>query len=184
MVALSTQISVRRELDAGAVQDLVVQIEIANQQALIEIDQQRLSTAVRRVLADASIQQGEISIAVVDDGAIRELNRRWLGHDEATDVLSFLLEQDGDSLDGEIIVSAETALREGAGYNWTAADELLLYVIHGALHLVGHDDASEHERLAMRDRERHYLAGFGIEPHDAAVGSTDERQHALKEQGS
>ena len=95
---------------------------------------------------------------------MHELNRQYLEHDYPTDVLSFVLEFDetSKSLDGEIIVSSDYAAREAARYGWTANDELLLYVIHGCLHLVGHDDTTPAAKRAMREAEVRLLAGFGL----------------------
>jgi probable rRNA maturation factor len=95
---------------------------------------------------------------------MQELNRQYLEHDYPTDVLSFVLAEDAaaKSLDGEIIVSADYAAREADRYDWTAGDELLLYVIHGALHLVGHDDATPMGKQAMREAETKYLRQFGL----------------------
>ena len=92
--------------------------------------------------ADGIPGKATISVAVVDDDAISELNGEFLGHQGPTDVLSFVLEQGEDFLDGEVVVSAETAQRAAAEFGWSAAEELLLYVIHGALHLAGYDDAT------------------------------------------
>ena len=79
-------------------------------------------------------------------------------------VLSFVLERTDSHLEGEVIVSAETAVRAALQYSWTAADALLLYVTHGLLHLGGYDDQAPSDRALMRARERHYLAQFGLEP--------------------
>jgi probable rRNA maturation factor len=100
----------------------------------------------------------------VDDATIRPINARHLGHDYATDVLSFLLERTGDRLEGEVIVSAETAHRDAPRYHWTPADELLLYVIHGTLHLVGYDDLEPELKRRMRTQERLHLKEFGLIP--------------------
>lgn len=139
-------------------------IEIADEQQTHAFDHARLKHAVQLVLADAGIQSGEISIAIVDDAKMHALNRQYLQHDYPTDVLSFVLEQDEakKSLDGEIIVSAGYAAREAARYGWTADDELMLYVIHGCLHLVGHDDQTPEGKEAMRDAEKKHLAQFGL----------------------
>lgn len=128
-------------------------------------DHARLKNAVRRILQDVGIQSAEISIAIVGDEEMHRLNRQYLQHDYPTDVLSFVLDQDAaaHSLDGQIIVSADYATREAPRYGWTAADELLLYVIHGALHLVGHDDTTPDGKQSMRDLEAKHLGQFGLE---------------------
>lgn len=139
-------------------------IEIANEQQGQVIDQQRLKQGAHRVLERAAIAAADISIAIVDDGRMQELNRQYLEHDYPTDVLSFVLEFDEDeqSLEGEVIVSADYAAREAVRYGWTINDELLLYVLHGCLHLVGHDDTTPEARQAMRQAEARLLAEFGL----------------------
>jgi probable rRNA maturation factor len=140
-------------------------IEVANEQQSHVIDEQRLKLGARRVLDEAGIAAGELSIAVVDDARMHELNRQYLAHDYPTDVLSFILEFDPDeqSLEGEVIVSADYAAREAIRYGWTVNDELLLYVLHGCLHLVGHDDTTPETKQAMRQAEARHLASFGLE---------------------
>jgi probable rRNA maturation factor len=144
--------------------DLRYSIEIADEQRARGFDRERLQAAVQLVLRDAGIHEAEISIAIVANARIHELNRKFLGHDCPTDVLSFVLDHDPATaaLSGEIVVSAEYAAREAAEYGWTTEDELLLYVIHGCLHLVGYDDATADGRTAMREAESRYLARFGL----------------------
>jgi probable rRNA maturation factor len=144
----------------------MLQISFMNDQARVNVDGVRLRDAVRGVLAAEKVKRAEISIAVVDDVKMHELNLRYLQHDYATDVLSFRLDeleegQEGP-LEGEIIVSIDTAEREAEDYGWRREDELLLYVIHGALHLVGYDDEEVPDRLAMRQAEAKHLARFGL----------------------
>jgi probable rRNA maturation factor len=67
-------------------------------------------------------------------------------------------------LEGELVVSTETAVREAAVHGWTPADELLLYVVHGLLHLCGYDDLSDAARPIMRDRERQLLSIWNLIP--------------------
>lgn len=128
------------------------------------VDCQKLEAAVRAVLRGEGIKTAEISLAVVDDPTIHELNRQYLGHDYATDVLSFVLERNDQALEGEVIVSSETAERQAESYGWSADKELLLYVVHGTLHLVGYDDATDSERSEMRRLEQRYLSEIGIRP--------------------
>jgi probable rRNA maturation factor len=140
-------------------------IEINADEQPHKLDQLRLKQAARVVLQGAGIQSGEISIAVVTDARMHELNRQYLQHDYPTDVMSFVLDNNAatKSLDGEIIVSSDYAAREAARYGWTNDDELLLYVIHGCLHLVGHDDTTAAGQAAMRAAEAKYLQQFGLE---------------------
>lgn len=142
----------------------MITIDVANQQSVLPVDEDLLRRAVEMVLGDESISVAQISVAVVDDPTIHRLNVEYLNHDYATDVLSFLLERSDTELEGEIIVSADTALQTASQFDWSASDELLLYVIHGALHLVGWDDQTPAERVQMQERERTYLARFGLEP--------------------
>jgi probable rRNA maturation factor len=93
---------------------------------------------------------------------MHELNRRHLDHDYPTDVLSFTLEDDGKHLEGEVVISADTAEVEAAERGWTAAGEQLLYVVHGILHLVGYRDKSPAEIEEMRAAEEMYLRRFGF----------------------
>ena len=141
-------------------------IEIAADEQPHAIDRPRLTKAVRGVLQEAGIQSAEISIAIVTDERMHELNRQYLQHDYPTDVLSFVLEFDEvqKSLDGEIIASSDYAAREAQRYGWTANDELLLYIIHGCLHLVGHDDTTPDAKQAMRAAEKRHLAAFDLAP--------------------
>ncbi|MEX2119326.1 MAG: rRNA maturation RNase YbeY [Pirellulales bacterium] len=127
-------------------------------------DLERLRAAIEGVLRDEQVVSGAISVALVGDEAIHELNRRFLSHDEPTDVLSFVLERTGGYLEGQIVVSTETAAAVAARLGWSPADELLLYVVHGALHLVGYDDLDPDSRARMRQRERQCLARVGLEP--------------------
>ena len=113
--------------------------------------------AVEAIVRDAGITDAQVSIAIVDDAAIAKLHEEYLNDPDPTDVLSFLLERSETSLEGEVVVSAETARANAPRYRATAEDELLRYVIHGTLHLVGYDDATTRKRAAMRKREEEYL---------------------------
>jgi probable rRNA maturation factor len=140
----------------------VTTIDIANQQNLLPIDETPIRRAVEAILAGDAAGRATISVAVVDDDAIGKLNEKFLRREGPTDVLSFVLEQGEGLLDGEVVVSAETALRTAPRFGWSAAEELLLYVIHGTLHLAGYDDATPRQQATMRDRETKYLAALGI----------------------
>ncbi len=119
--------------------------------------------AAWQIMDDHGITQGELSIAMVDDSAIRKLNKQYLNHDYETDVISFVLDEDESlgRMDGQLIVSTDTAAREAVEANWSFEAELMLYVVHGTLHLVGYDDKDPAAILEMRSAETKYMARFG-----------------------
>src|SRR5688572_23866304 len=138
-------------------------IEITNEHTHA-VDEYRLRRAVRAILEEEALESATVSVAIVDDATIHRLNKDFLSHDRPTDVLSFVLDRTESALDGEVIVSADTAAAASERFGWTAADELLLYVIHGTLHLVGNDDQDPEALRKMRTRERQFLADFGLTP--------------------
>lgn len=139
----------------------MIQVEVANEQEQHRVDADQLIQAVRVVLAGEAVERAEVSVAVVDDPTIHTLNRKYLQHDYATDVLSFLLSGADEPLEGEVIASADTANRESTQYGWSWMDELSLYIIHGTLHLIGYDDSTDAAREQMRAKEKEYLNKLG-----------------------
>ena len=136
-------------------------IEVSDQQTE-ELDFSDCIKVAAAIVDDFSFDESEISIAMVDDAAIRELNRQYLNHDYETDVISFVLEQSDAALTGQLLVSTETAKRMAAEIGVPVEHEVLLYVVHGMLHLVGFDDTDPESAEKMRDAEREYLERLGI----------------------
>jgi probable rRNA maturation factor len=145
-----------------------LRIELTNRQSRWPVDATGLVRAVECVLAAEGPANCQVHLAVVDDAEIHHINRQFLAHDEPTDVITFVLEQDQQRLEGEIIVSADTAARLAADVGWPLEHELTLYSLHGALHLVGYDDLDPDSAQVMRTKEAHYLQLLGIDP--AAAG--------------
>ena len=138
-------------------------VDVANQQSHLPFDQGRLKDAVQTVLEEASLAEAQISLAVVDDRTIGELHGRYLDNDSPTDVISFALERSETRLEGEVVVSAQTASAAAGRYGWAAEDELLLYVIHGTLHLVGYDDTTPEKQAEMHRQEQLHLGRYGLQ---------------------
>ena len=138
-------------------------IAIANPQELVEIDRRRMREVARAVLDGEGVPDAEISLAFVDSATIHALNKRYLGHDEPTDVLSFPLSEAGaKKLAGELVIGAEVAQAAARERGHDVQAELALYVIHGLLHLCGLDDKTDTGAAAMRQREQHYLKVVGL----------------------
>lgn len=159
------------------------EVEIDDSQKVLKVDHRRLVDVARSVLAAEKCVSASISIAIVDNETIHDLNIRYLQHDYPTDVLSFLLEEEvdpeslpipkgsprgcGKRIEGEIILSSEMAKQMAAKYHWKPLDEVTLYVVHGLLHLCGYDDMTRKEQASMQQREREVLADWGLSPHYA-----------------
>ncbi|MDP6981039.1 MAG: rRNA maturation RNase YbeY [Myxococcota bacterium] len=116
--------------------------------------------AVLRLLGHA---KSELSIGLVDDAGIRELNRDHRGRDRATDVLSFSLVE-GDhalfrgNLLGDVVISLDTAKRQARERHRSLDQEAARLLIHGVLHLIGHDHEDDEGHRRMRAEERRLSA--------------------------
>src|SRR3954469_5869185 len=138
-------------------------VAIACPQEAVPVDRAAVRQLVRAVLDGEGIADAEISLAFVDNPTIHTLNKRYLNHDEPTDVLSFpLSEPNAKKLAGELVIGAEVALAQAQARGHDVQAELALYVIHGLLHLCGHDDKTAEAAAVMRQRERYYLGELGL----------------------
>lgn len=139
-----------------------MKVSVATPQEIVAVDRGRMRETARAVLAGEGIADAEISLAFVDNATIHALNKRYLNHDEPTDVLSFpLSEPAAKKLAGELVIGVEVARAQAETSGHDVQAELALYVIHGLLHLCGHEDGSEAEAAAMHARERQYLSLLG-----------------------
>lgn len=126
-----------------------IDVEIQDLQELIDLDHEQIDNLVRFVLT-RNDHVGRIGLCFVDDEAISALHQQFMDDPTPTDVITFPLEPVVDgSLDGEIVVSTETALREAPGHQMRADDEVRLYIVHGLLHLLGYDDLDEQGQKTM-----------------------------------
>jgi probable rRNA maturation factor len=128
-------------------------------------DADRIEAAVRHVLRAEGVAEGEISIALVGDGEITALNRQWLDHDWATDVISFNLNGPGEPPLGDVYLGVEQAARQAAELGADPGEELLRLAVHGTLHVLGYEHPEGADRAdseMFRHQEallREFLAG-------------------------
>jgi probable rRNA maturation factor len=121
--------------------------------------------AAMAALACAGLNEGEVGIVLTDDAHVRELNRKWRAKDEPTNVLSFPSAFGGKNeprLLGDVAIACETVMREAAAEGKPADHHLAHLVVHGVLHLLGHDHVSDGEAEAMERQERAALAQVGV----------------------
>ncbi len=130
--------------------------------------------------ADRSLEPyEEIDLILLDDGAMRELNRAFRGLDRTTDVLSFDLRPaslPGEPLTGEVAVSTDRVMVQARRYRTSPGRELARLTVHGLLHLQGHDHRYASERRRMRSMERLMMARIAAEPdHLVSAGASKSR---------
>jgi probable rRNA maturation factor len=118
------------------------------------------AAALERFAAEAARAariRGEVDILITSSAALRRLNRQYRGKDRATDVLSFPA---GNGTAGDIAISAEFGSRNARRLGHSALDELKILVLHGLLHLAGHDH--ERDRGEMAREESRLRRRFGL----------------------
>lgn len=164
-----------------------VEVVVTDEQSDHELDLDRWARLASDALAARGVTRGELSLTFVDEAAIAELNAAHMGEDGPTDVLSFPLDADDldgpaaaegslaaqvPTLLGDIVICPAVAARNAAAHAAGAADphpghpthdgsldaELALLVVHGVLHVLGHDHAEAEETAEMQEAERAILA--------------------------
>ena len=131
-----------------------MKIWIRNQQKLIPLDSGKVRRAARRILTELGFLDAELSVLLVDDTRIRELNRKHLGRNRTTNVLAFSM-RDGEfptlhpHLLGDLVISVETAKRQSNRFGLNDKEMVIFLMVHGVLHLIGY----EHEGTRKGARE-------------------------------
>jgi probable rRNA maturation factor len=137
-----------------------------------------LFRTLQQLLAAVGAGDATVSVTFVGDRAMRTLNRRHRGIDAPTDVLSFPLHEPGafarsgvtrprvrpepELMLGDIVISLDTARRQAAAYDAPLAREVERLLIHGVLHLCGHDHLVDRERRRMEREERRLADAIGM----------------------
>lgn len=123
------------------------------------VDRRLLRKRAGCVLADLGAEDRELSVCLIGDAEIAELNAAWRGRSGPTDVLSFSLDEGeyagfGGPLLGDVVIGLGVAERQAEGYGASLDDEVARLLIHGVLHLLGHDHQEPAEARRMRAEER------------------------------
>lgn len=145
------------------------QVSVTSVNSRLPVDEGALANAARAVLRLHATPSARMNLALVDDARMAQLNLRHLAHEGPTDVLTFNLAQSESirdpqpqpRIDGEIVVSVDTAAREAARHGHGVEAELALYVVHGVLHLLGMDDHDARSAKEMHEIEDGVLSDLG-----------------------
>ena len=141
-----------------------VTVVVSDEQSDVTVDADRWGRLATAVLHDAG-RSGELTLTFVDRDEMSVLNEQHMGEQGPTDVLSFPLDSiDEESADlpgpvllGDVVVCPSVAAGAAPTHAGTLDDELALLVVHGVLHVLGHDHAGPHDTRVMRDRELELL---------------------------
>ena len=121
---------------------------------------------VRKVLQSLGVSQGYFSVTFVSRQKITALNTQYLRHHFATDVLAFDLSDAASvslkkKVSGDIIVSVDAALKQARAFETSISYELILYVVHGILHLMGYNDHRPADIKKIRRKENEIMNSLG-----------------------
>lgn len=105
-----------------------------------------LERAVRAALEAEDAAEAEVSLTLLDDDEIRELNLRWLERDRPTDVLAFPLHDAGQPVLGDVYVGWDQARRQARDHGVGLDEELVRLAVHGTLHVLGHTHPEDEAR--------------------------------------
>ena len=140
-----------------------------DEQQASPVDLDRWVALATAALVAEGVTAGELTLAFVDEADMADLNAEHMGEQYATDVLSFPLDADGDTgpapadapvLLGDIVICPAVAAAQALSHAGTYDDEVALLVVHGVLHVLGHDHAEPDETARMQQRERALLEQF------------------------
>lgn len=146
----------------------VITVHCSDEQDAHDMDLDRWRSLAEEVLL-AEGQRGELTVTFVDDIEMAELNLEFMGHEGPTDVLSFPLDADADAdgseyavpgmpiMLGDVVICPTVAERAASDHAGTFTDEIALLLVHGILHVLGHDHDAEPRTSLMRARERELL---------------------------
>ena len=146
-------------------------IRVQNQALKYRISEARVVSVTRKILRALGWKSAAVNLLLVTDKKIRRMNKRYLGHDDATDVISFsqwegpgprARLQKGMPLLGDVVLSLESVKRQAAEYENSFDYELFFCICHGILHLLGRDDKTARGAAWMERKQKQVLKKTGI----------------------
>ena len=146
------------------------EISVKNLQKRIPLKPKIIVRAAKKILKAEKVSQATLSLVFVTNAKIKSLNKKYLKRDHTTDVLAFDLNSNAFTvqktrhsksakkrISGEIIISTDAAFENSRIFKTSLHKEVLLYVIHGILHLSGYDDHAKNDIEKIRKREKQLL---------------------------
>jgi probable rRNA maturation factor len=135
-------------------------ITIQNIHPKLKVKKKALKLLVENILKSEKADLG-MDVILINDAFIRRLNKKFIGRNKTTDVLSFGMKEKSDAFKypslGDVYVCLDQAKRQADEYGVGFEEEVKLLVAHGVLHLLGYDHSSKKEEVVMREKEKMYL---------------------------
>ena len=128
-------------------------ITIANRQRTKKVNTRLLKQIAGELLAELKIAEADFGIALVSDKEMAQVNWQFLQHEGATDVITFDHESTRTKLHGELFICVDVAMAQAKEFKSSWQSELVRYVVHGVLHLLGYDDLKPALRRKMKREE-------------------------------
>lgn len=129
-----------------------------NRQRARTIDTRLYRRIALFLIEDAlELEEYELGVSLLGPGAMARFNKKHLNHEGATDVITFRYSPPGTVLQGDIIVCPAVALEQSIQFGTTWQEELIRYLAHGLLHLLGYDDLNAPDRKKMKIEENKLL---------------------------
>ena len=140
-------------------------LHIAVDHPRLSLPEDRLRCLIRHVIRRENHTLGDLSVVLSNRNSVLRMNREYLEHDYPTDVLAFDYRDHREApIDGEIYIDLDTAEERCSEFGSSFEDEAARYVVHGLLHLMGHEDATEEAALKMKRLEAEYLEAYWTAP--------------------
>ena len=119
----------------------------------------KIKKAVRlTLLSEGCAKRGQVTVCLVDDRTISELNSKYLRHNNPTDVIAFNINLPAqETLSADLAISTDTVLANARIFSTSALYELLLYITHGTLHVLGYEDQAADKRRLMNEKSENIL---------------------------
>ncbi|OGU56297.1 MAG: rRNA maturation RNase YbeY [Ignavibacteria bacterium RBG_13_36_8] len=121
-----------------------------NNSTKIKLSKNLVHKLVTNLRKEFTFSIENLAINFVESSYIHTLNKKYLGYDCSTDVITFNYSEENYKLDGDIFISLEDAYTNSKKYNVTFRNEIIRLIVHGILHLLGYDDRNKNNRKAMK----------------------------------
>lgn len=130
-------------------------IEVYNESNMKFLPKLKLVKSVSNALEGEGIKEADINIVLLNNDDITAMNREYLEHNYATDVISFRIED--DPIVGEVYIGAEVAVEQAKEYKVSVTKELMRLAVHGTLHIIGYEDDTDEKKQKMHQLEDLYM---------------------------